>query len=221
MNGSTKPDDRFTRGMVFVLYVTLFVISITTVSMIQINLNTSTAYTLNIEYEQHTVTGSDFSIDNSYNTIIVNIPIMVDNYESTLSSYQVGTFPVWVDTSDWAVGENVSISGNLYSISSETGNWRLYRSFAEDEYEELWYHRNLGIFIESNTDRRSLGSSGFSGTDVEIEIKNSNIDGFVARLTGSNVIGYIALISGIFTEILIIQWLYTRRHKSKKSKSSK
>ena len=108
MNGSTKPDDRFTRGMVFVLYVTLFVISITTVSMIQINLNTSTAYTLNIEYEQHTVTGSDFSIDNSYNTIIVNIPIMVDNYESTLSSYQVGTFPVWVDTSDWAVGENVA-----------------------------------------------------------------------------------------------------------------
>lgn len=123
MNGSTKPDDRFTRGMVFVLYVTLFVISITSVSMIQINLNTSTAYTLNIEYEQHTVTGNGLSLNHGYNTIIVNIPIMVDNYESTLSSYQVGTFPFWVDTSDWAEGENVSISGNLYSVVSETGSY--------------------------------------------------------------------------------------------------
>lgn len=66
-----------------------------------------------------------------------------------------------------------------------------------------------------------FGSSGWSGTDVDIKIQNSNIDGFVARVTGSNVIGYIVLISGIFTEVLIVQWLYTLRHKSKTSISSK
>lgn len=221
MKGSTKPSNQFTKRAVFVLYVTLFVISITCVSMIQINLNTSAAYTLNIEYEQHTTTATSSSFDHSYNTIIVNIPIMVDNYESTLSGIRVGTFPLWIDTSDWVEGETVSVSGNLYSIYSETGDWWLHRSFTESEYENLFYRKDLGILIQTITDRLSLGSSGFSGSTVEIEIQQSNIDGFVARLTGSNVVGYIALISGIFTEILIVQWLYTRRNKSKKSKSSK
>jgi hypothetical protein len=39
----------------------------------------------------------------------------------------------------------------------------------------------------------------------------SNIDGLNARITGSNVIVSILLISGIFTEVLAIRWLLVRR----------
>ncbi|MBY8998265.1 MAG: hypothetical protein KGD60_11060 [Candidatus Thorarchaeota archaeon] len=213
--------DKSTRRSVFLLYIILFLLSSITVSMIQINLNTSTAYALNIEYEQHTTTARSYDFDHSYSTIIVNIPIMVDSYGSTLSSIRVGTVPFWIDTSDWVDGETVSISGNLYSIHSQTGKWRAHRSFADFESENLYYHKELGILIESNTDRISSGSSGFSGFSVEINIQHSNIDGFVARVTGSNVVGNIVLLSAIFTEILIVQWLYTRRQKSKTLKSSK
>jgi hypothetical protein len=146
---------------------------------------------------------------------------MVNNYESTLSGYRVGNFPLWVDTSDWAEGETVSISGNLYSIYSESGLWWAHRSFAESEYENLFYDKDLGILTESITDRLSLVSGGFSGFSIDTEIQQSNIHGFVARVTSSNVIGNIILLSGIFTEILIVQWLYTRKHKSKTTKSSK
>jgi 3D (Asp-Asp-Asp) domain-containing protein len=186
-------------------------------------MNTSTAYTLNIEYEQHTTTATagSYSFDHSYSIIIVDISVMVNSYESTLSSIRVGNFPFWVDTSDWTEGETVSISGNLYSIHSQTGKWRAYRSFADFESENLYYHKELGILIESNTDRISSGLSGFSGFSVEINIQHSNIDGFVARVTGSNIVGNIVLLSAIFTEVLIVRWLYTRKHKSRTTKSSK
>jgi hypothetical protein len=146
---------------------------------------------------------------------------MARDYESTLSGFQVGNFPLWVDTSNWVDGETVSISGNLYSISSETGLWRAYRIFVGLEDENLYYNREIGILIRSDTDRLSLVTGGFSGFSIDIQIQHSNIDGFVARITGNNVIGHIILLSGIFIEIPIVQWLYRRNYKSKTSKSSK
>ena len=211
MKGSAKSNDRCTSGIVFIVYVTLFLISITCVSMVQINLNTSTEYNLNIEYEEHTCTGNGYSLDHSYRTLRINIPIMVRDYESTLSVFRVGNFPFWVDTSDWAEGERASVSGNLYSIESEVVEWRLNRSFGDDGYETLRYNKILGIFIESRTDSLTLGSYGFSGDQVEITIQQSNIDGFVARVTSSNVVGHIVLLTLIFTEILIIHFLWDRR----------
>ncbi|MFX1560102.1 MAG: hypothetical protein ACFFBL_05915 [Promethearchaeota archaeon] len=221
MKGNPKPRDRLTRGIVFVLYVTLYLTTITCVSMIQINVNTTAAFTLYIEYEEHTVTGTGYSFDHSYNTIIVNLPIVVHDYESTLSSYLVGNYPLWIDVSDWNSGDDVNIAGNLYVVSSEGAEWKAHRSLG-DEYssEILFYNKLSGIFMESHTDQMTLGSSGFGGSDVDIEIQQSNINEFLARYTGSNVVSYILLISGIFTEILIIHGLWERRKKSSSPKQA-
>ena len=210
--------DKNTRRSVFALYVILFLLSITTVSTIQINLNTSTAYTLNIEYEKHTVTGTGYSLDHSYSTIIINVSLMVGNYEAMLSTMRVSIYPFWVDTSGWEDGGTATISGNLYSTYSEAGYWRAHRSWSDFEYENLNYHKDLGILIESHNDRMSLGIGGFSGSDTDIEIQHSNIQGFAARVTGANIAGNIFLLSGIFIEVLIVQWLYARRQSSKSSK---
>lgn len=219
MKESAKSSDTITRGIIFVLYVTLFLISITYVSMIQINMNTTESYALNILYEQHTATGNGYSIDHDYHTITVNIPIKVDNFESILSSYRIGSFPLWIDTSDWTSGETVSISGNHYTVTSGSISWRAYRDFnGGNDDEELYYHRILGILMESHTNQLTFSSSGFTGSDVDIEIQRSNIDGFVARVTGNNVVGYILLISAIFTEIIVIQGLWERRKGSSSPK---
>jgi hypothetical protein len=62
----------------------------------------------------------------------------------------------------------------------------------------------------------TLGSTGgFSGYDIDITTQYSNINGLVARVTGGNIAGNIAVLSGIFIEVLIVQWLYMRKHKSK------
>ena len=209
--------DKSTKRSVFVLYIILFLISITTVSMIQFSLNTSTTYTLNIEYERHTVTGTGYSLDHSYSTIIIDVSLMVGNYEAILSTMRVSIYPFWVDTSGWENGGTATISGNLYSISSAAGTWRARRSFGDFESENLYYHKELGILIESSNDRMSLDGGGFSGSDTDIEIQNSNIQGFVARVTGANIAGNIFLLSGIFIEVLIIQWFYARRQSSKSS----
>jgi len=221
MKGSEKSSDKLTRWIVFVLYLTLFLVSITYVSMIQINMNTTDSYTLNILYGQHTATGNGYTLDHDYQTISVNIPIKVNNFASILSGYRIGSFPLWVDTSNWTSGENVSISGNLYAVTAGSRSWRAYRDFNYgNDDEELYYHRILGIFMESYTERISYGSIGFTGSDVDIEIQRSNIGGFVARVTGNNVVGYILLISGIFTEILIIQGLWERRKVSASPKQA-
>jgi len=210
--------DKSTRRSVFILYIILFLLSTTTVSMVQISLNTSTDFILNIEYEKHTTTATDYSFDHRYYTISVNISVMVNDYESTLSSYRIGAFPLWIDTSDWANGVTVSISGNLFTISSESGVWKAHRSLSDFQYESLYYRKDLGILTRINLDYMSLGSSGFSGSEVETTIQSSNIDGFAARVTGSNLVGNIVLLTGIFTEILVVQWLYDRKQISRTSK---
>ena len=184
--------------------------------MIQINLNTSTAYTLNIEYEQHTTTAVSYSFDHDYNTITVDTLVMTNNYESTLGGIQVGSFPLWIDTSEWGDGTPVIINGILYSLYSEAGNWRAHRSWSDFEYENIYYRKDIGILVESYTDRMTIGSTGgFIGSTVEITIQRSNIQGFAARVTSSNVVGNTALLTGIFIEILIVQGLYIRRQKPK------
>jgi len=213
--------DKSTRRAVFVLYVILFLLSIMSVSMIQISMNGFTAYTLNIEYESHTTTATSSSFDHDYNTINVNIPIMVNNYQSILSGISIGTFPLWVNASDWVEGETVSISDHTYSISIVNRRWTAHRSFTDYGYEDLFYHKDLWIFIESYTDRIKFETGGFSGYSKHIEIQRSNIDGFVSKVTGSNVVGNIVLLSAIFTEIPIIKWLYTRREVSEPFESSK
>lgn len=217
MKGGPNFVDKSTRRAVFILYIILFLLSATTVSMIQIHLNTTTSYTLHIEYESHTVTGTGYGFDHSYSTIIINLSVTVDDFESTLSTLRVSIYPFWVDTSNWIDGEPRTISGNLYSIYSEAGYWRAHRSWSDFESENLHYHKDLGILIESHNDRMSLDTGGFSGSDTDIEIQHSNIQGFAARVTGSNLIGNMVLISGIFVEILIVQGLYDRRQSSKSS----
>lgn len=213
--------DKSTRRTVFVLYVILFLLSITFVSSIQISMNRFTDYTLNIEYERDTMTATSYSFDHSYSTIRVDIPIMIDDYESTLSSIRIGTYPFWVDTTDWTEGGTVRLSGLTYLLSFENRLWKAYRDIGDQRSESLYYHKELGIFIKSDTDQLIMELGGFSGYTIDIEIIQSNIDGFVARLTGSNVVGNIVLLSAIFTEILIVQWLYNRRQKPGDSKSSK
>ncbi len=207
--------DKSTRRAVFVLYIILFLLSITSVSMIQISMNGFTPYTLNIEYESHTATATSGSFVHDYNTINVNVPIMVNNYQSVLSGISIGNFPLWVNASNWTEGETVSISSQTYSLSIEGMRWKAHRSFSDYGDEDLFYHKELWIFIRSNTDRISLGPGGFSGYSIIIEIQSSNIDGFVSRVTGSNVVGNIVLLIAIFTEIPIVQWLYIRRQVSK------
>ncbi|MFW9974110.1 MAG: hypothetical protein ACFFDQ_02430 [Candidatus Thorarchaeota archaeon] len=207
--------DQFTRRAVFVLYVILFLLSTITMSMVQISINESTSYKLNIEYEQDTMTAYGFDIDHSSTPIRVDVLIMIDNYESTLSGFRIGGFPLWVDTSYWTEGETVDILGNLYLISSERGYWKAHRSLGDDQSESLYYHKILGIFIERNTDRLTLGTSGFNGYTVNIQIQQSNIDGFVSRVTGSNIAGNVVLLSSIFTEVLIVQRLLMRRKESR------
>ena len=213
--------DKSKRRTVFVLYVILFLLSIVSVSMIQISIDRFRAFTLNIEYEQHTVTATSYSFTHDYNTINVDVLIMVNNYPSILSGISIGTFPLWVNASDWIEGETVSISGHTYSLSIENIRWKAFRSFSDYGYEYLVYDKDLWIFIESYTDRISLGTGVFSGYSIQIGIQRSNINGFVSKVSGSNVVGNIVLISAIFIEIPIIKWLYTRRQVSKPFESSK
>jgi len=213
--------DKSTRRAVFVLYVILFLLSIVSVSMIQISIDRFRAFTLNIEYEQHTVTATSYSFIHDYDTINVDVIIMANNYPSILSGIRIGGFPLWVNASDWAEGATVSISGHTYSISVNSRLWMAHRTFTDSGYENLYYHKDLWILIERYTDRISLGTGGFSGYSIHIGIQSSNIDGFVSKITGSNVFGNIVLISAIFTEIPIIKWLYTRRQVSEPFESSK
>ncbi len=202
--------------MLFVLYIILFLVSVTTVSMIQFSLNRSTAYTLNIEYEQHTVTARSYTLDHDYNPINVNLLVMADSHESTLSGVLIGGFPLWIDTIGWGDGTPVTINGILYSLYSEAGNWRAHRSWSDFEYENLYYRKDIGILVRCYTDRLTIGSTGsFSGSSVDISIQHSNINGLVARVTDSNIIGNTTLLTGIFIEVLIVQGLYIRRQKSK------
>ena len=206
--------DKSRSRTVIVLYVILFILSVVWVSVIQIGLNQSTAYALDIEYEIHTVDASGLVMDHSYETIRVQLSVMTSSYQSTLGGIRVGSFSFWVDTSDWTAGDTVIINSNLYSILRQSGAWQLHRSLGDYQSENLYYHGVLGIFTGSYTDWMSLSSFGFSGYTIDIEIQQSNIDGFVTRVTGSNVVVEIVLLTFIFTEILIIQGLWKRRRSS-------
>ena len=182
-------------------------------------------YSLNIEYEAHTVTATGGLVNpgfsHSYRTIVVRASVMADDYESTLSSIRVDIFPFWVDTSSWATGESVSISGNIYTISEETQFWKAHRSVGNDgDYVDIYYDKEIGIFIRSYSDFMILGSSGFQGSTVSIEVQQSNFAGFISIVYGTNVVVFVLLISGIFTEIPIIVWLWNRREKQKTTKKS-
>jgi hypothetical protein len=131
--------DQFTRRAVFVLYIILFLLSTTTVSMIQISINRSTAYTLNIEYEKHRCVMDTMPWEHTYTTILVNLQIMIDSYRMTLGSRDVGGFPLWIDSSELTEGETINISGNIYSLSIEHGCWKAHRSFDSIDYENLYY----------------------------------------------------------------------------------
>jgi hypothetical protein len=215
--------DKNTKKDVIVPYIALYIAIIFTVSFIQISQNTFTAYALTIEYNSHTTivkgglfTPGFFDFDS---TIIVHTPVMVDGYESTLGNMQVFSYPVWVNTSSWATGESVSISGNIYSISEETVYWTAHRSIGDEgDYVNLYYEKVLGIFVKSNSDFMSLGSSGYRGSSTSIRIQRSNIDGFVSRVYGTNVVVQFLLLSGIFIEIPIIVWLRNRRDKQKSAR---
>lgn len=207
--------DKSTRRAVFVLYIILFLLSTTTLSMIQLHINHSTTYSLHIEYQSHTVSSAGYGFDHSYSTIIIDTIVTADNYESVVGSLRVSIYPFWLDTSDWTDGETRTIAGNLYSIYDERGYWRAHRSWGDFEYEDLNYNKALGIFIESHYDGMTLGTGGFSGSDTDITIQHSNIQGFAARVTDSNLVGNIFLLSGVFVEILIIQWAYTKRQSPK------
>jgi hypothetical protein len=216
MKGGPNSMDKSTRRAVFVLYIVLFLLSTTSLSMIQLHINHSTTYSLYIEYQSHTVSSTGYDFDHSYSTIIIDTEVTADNYESVVSSLRVSIYPFWLDTSDWVDGETRTISGNLYSIYDEGGYWRAHRSWSDFESENLHYNKALGIFIEGHNDRMSLGTGGFSGSDTDIEIQQGNIQGFAARVTGNNLVGNILLLSGIFIEVLIIQWAYTRRKSPEK-----
>jgi hypothetical protein len=203
--------DRSKRRAIFVLYIILFLLSITTVSMIQLHLNTRTSYSLYIKYEQHTTTATSYGFDDIYTPIVVNIQVMTDSYQTTLGTIQLSDFPLWVDTSGWAAGETVTISGALYQIESVSGQWKLHRSWSSSEYENIYYRKDIGVLVRIESDHMTLGTSGFSGSDVDVTIKQSNIDGFASRVTGGNIAVNIYLLSGIFIEILIVQWFYVHR----------
>ncbi len=215
MKGGPNSMDKPKRRAVFVLYIILFLLSTASLSMIQLHINHSTTYNLYIEYQLHTVSSTGYNFDHSYSTIIIDTEVTVENYVSVLSSLRVSIYPFWLDTSDWEDGGARTIAGNLYSIYDEGRYWRAHRSWSDFEYEDLNYNKALGIFIESHNDRMTLGTGGFSGSDTDITIQHSNIQGFAARVTGSNLAGNIFVISGIFVEILIIQWLYLRKQNPK------
>ncbi|MFW9835587.1 MAG: hypothetical protein ACFFEK_16410 [Candidatus Thorarchaeota archaeon] len=207
--------DKSKKRAIFVLYIILFLLSITTVSMIQLHLNTRTSYNLYIEYEKHTATATSLSFDHIYVPVIVNIQVMTDSYQTTLGTVQVSGFPLWVDTSNWDADETVTISGVSYQIQLASGQWKLHHSWSDFEYENIYYRRDIGILVEIKADHMTLGTSGFSGSTVEVTLKQNNINGFASRVTGGNIAANTFLLTGIFIEILIVQWFYVSRKRSK------
>ncbi len=186
--------------------------------MIQIGMNVSTEYNLKIDYEKHRCTMNSFPWDHSYTRVVVDMPVMVSNRE-TVCDFRIGNFPFWVDTSGWSNGALVTISGSTYTISSEGVCWKAYREIDDSFYDTVYYHKDTGIFYESYTNRAYMDTFSFKGYTEDTKILSSNIDGFAARVTGSNVVANIVLLSAIFTEVLIVQRLYSRKKKAKTSMS--
>jgi len=196
----------------FVLYIVLFVISVSTITIHQSNDNVNTEYALNIEYEAHTCDMGSTAFRHTYSTIVINVQVRTTNYEETFSGLSVGGFPFWVDVSAWEVGNTVQIAGNSYELSISPNTWKAHLDFGDMQYENLYYHRDFGIFIASYTDRATLDLYGFSGYTKEIQVEQSNLEGFISRVTGSNIMWNFGLVTGIFIELAVIQWFIQRRN---------
>ena len=201
------------RGYAF--YVSIFIVLISTMAVFQFYDNTYSPYPLRIEYEIHTcsVSGSGMfaNFDHSYSTVTIDIEVSTTIFIGSISGLSVGGFPFWVDISSWNPGDVVTIGGAEYELSLQGGRWKAHRDFSDSEYENLYFHGELGIFVESYTDCIILDEYALHGYSEDIQIQESNLAGLYGRVTGSNVLLNIGLVTGIFVELAVIYMFLNKR----------
>ena len=188
-----------------------YVIVISVVIIFQLTMNVSTVYALNIDYQKHKCNMNYTDWLHTYETITINLQVKPSTYEGVLNGHTVDGFPLWVDTATWQEGGTERIGGYDYEISIFQNRWKAYREISSDYYDVLYYHRDIGVLLETRIDRVSLGWPGFSGYTEDIHIVESNIAGFVSRVTGSGILSSFGLVTGIFAEVAAIWWLFQQR----------
>lgn len=150
----------------------------------------------------------------SYSNVTIHVQVRPTDIQPSTMSREVEGFPFWLDTSSWKDGDVVQIAGNNYEISIYNSRWRAHRDFDDYEYENLYYHLDVGIFIESRMDRMTLGSYGLEGYTEDITITGGNLERFISIATGAEISFNAILLSGIFIEVLVILWLVERRREN-------
>ncbi|MFW9788764.1 MAG: hypothetical protein ACFFE1_13875, partial [Candidatus Thorarchaeota archaeon] len=142
---------------------------------------------MEIEYQWHKCvprTGQEWI--HTYDNLKIEETVMIHDYESILEGIDVWGCPLWLDISDWATGDVVRIAGNDYTISIVNGRWRARRDLAIDGYENLYYHKELGILVRNYTDTIDLEwGGGWSGYSIDVTIEDDNINEFISRITGN------------------------------------
>lgn len=222
MKGSSDIDkqDRMRTAIVFVL---LLVISTAIMSLANIYTNENFPVNLHIRYEHdrcdYVSSYPIGSFEHTYSYTTIDTQLMMESYKETLSQLKVGSFPLWVNTSSWKDGDEVTIGGVQYSLSLRNNGWRAYREFGDSDYEVLYYHKKVGVLLETDTDRMHIASSsmGFTGYYIRINIEQSNIALLISKATGSDLIINNGLVVGILIQIAIIQWQLKIRNERKKS----
>ena len=157
------------------------------------------------------------NFDTSSTTITVSAMVTPANYEEVCRQYNVDGHPFWVNVSSWQDGQTVTIFGTNYVLSHSRGMWRAYYEHDDFNYRALYYHDSMGILLES-TIRYSASSSIWSGSRTDIDVENSNLDAFISRVTGTNILINLLLITGIYIEIPVIAIVHKERSAKKAKK---
>ena len=97
--------------------------------------------------------------------------------------------------------------------------WRAEYDTGNDNYQILYYHYTLGILLESNI-RYSTGTSIWNFRRTDITIESSNLDEFTSRVTGTNVLTNLILITGIYIEIPVVAIIRKKRAAKKAKRES-
>ena len=222
MQGSSENDKQSKSKIVSVLII-LIIIAVPVMSLVNIYINKNIPFNVYISYERDRcdyVSGYPIGeFVHTYSSITINTQVMLESYEITLGDLNVDSFPLWVDTSYWEEGNDVVIGRHQYSLSLRSNGWRAYREFGDyTDYEVLYYHKEIGVLLETNTDMMHMSSSsmGFTGYYIRLNIQQNNIDLLASKATGRELIINNVLVVGIITQIAIIQWQFKARSRRKK-----
>lgn len=176
-------------------------------------------FELVIQYDLHKCdTSGSTSFYHTYDSSTIRVMLSVNTYFASISSLYVFGYPVWQDVSEWSEGITVTIGSFSFDISSEYGNWKAHTGDS-DTYTSLYYDKGLGILTRSYYDGITLGSFGFHGYSINIDMGPNNVGDLKFYVTGVYLITNNLLLVGIFIEGAIISWIYYRGRRKKGTKS--